>query len=86
MCFQVTVKYFAFSLELLVKTAKSYKANNLRTISSEPNSYRSRQKLAGPEAGWSRSWCAALEFEGSPEIDLRVKALALLQWGTNLCM
>jgi len=56
MCFHVTVKYFAFSLELLLKTAKSHEANNPRTISSGHNSYRSRQKLAGPEAGvqpWS---------------------------------
>lgn len=51
MYFEVLVKYFVFSLELPVKTTKSYKANNLRVISSEQNSYRSRQKLAGPEAG-----------------------------------
>lgn len=56
MCFQVIVKYFAFSLELLVKTVKSYEANSLRMSSSEHRSYRSGQKLAGPEAGvqpWS---------------------------------
>lgn len=50
MCFQVIIIDFAFSLELLVKAVKSYKANNLRTISSKHKSYRTGQKLAGPEA------------------------------------
>lgn len=69
MCFQVIVKYFAFSLEQTVKTTKSCKDNNLRMISSEHNSYTSGQKLAGPEAGvqpWSLKDLLSLIWELKP--------------------